>query len=66
MGKQEELPKLVYTLRESGVDVEDLTVVADGVLFQSHKPAVIFAERHDKDLVRVDGRTSSWLARNKD
>lgn len=66
MGTQEELAKLIYKLAEDGIDLGDFSVSADGVFFRTHRPAEIFAGRYDKELVRVDGWVSGWLAKNKD
>ena len=65
MGKQEELAALVYQLKELGIGVEQYLVVPEGVFFASYEPADIFAKKHDKTLVRVDGHVSGWLGRNK-
>ena len=65
MGNEEELAKLVRALRESGVDVGNYSVFPDGVFFDTQRSAMIFAEKHDKELVRIEGHVSGWLARNK-
>ena len=66
MGKQEELAQLVYALLDSGIDVGKFTISLDGVFFDRYEPAQVFAERYNKDLVRVDGHVSGWLAKNLD
>jgi len=66
MGKQDELATLVYQLKECGIDVGQYLVVPEGVFFESHKPADIFAKKHDKDLVRVSGQVSGWLAKEQE
>jgi tetrahydrodipicolinate N-succinyltransferase len=65
MGKQDELAKFVRQIRAAGVNVGQGCVVGKGVFFPSLTPARIFAKKHDKDLVRVNGQVSGWLARNK-
>jgi hypothetical protein len=65
IGKQDELAKLVRQVKDAGIDIGQCCVVAEGVFFHSRKYAELFAEKHDKDLVRVDGQVSGWLARNK-
>jgi hypothetical protein len=65
MGKQEVVAKLLRQVKDSGVDVGQCCVVADGVFFPSHRSAVLFADKHDKDVVRVDGQVSGWLAKNR-
>jgi hypothetical protein len=40
-------------------------VTQDGVFFGSEHYARVFAERHNKELVRIDGEVPGWLARNK-
>jgi hypothetical protein len=53
-------------LRKSGIDLGKFTVWDDGVFFDTLRAAQIFAERHNKDLVQVDGQVSGWLAKNRD
>ena len=65
MGNEEELAKLVRALRESGVDVGNCSIFPDGVFFDTQRSAMIFAEKHDKELVRIEGHVSGWLAKNK-
>jgi hypothetical protein len=40
----------------------DFNVTADGVTFDSKDLAKIYADKHDKDLVEIDG---GWLAKNR-
>jgi predicted NAD/FAD-dependent oxidoreductase len=65
MGKQDEFAKFIRQVRAAGLDVGNGCVVADGVFSESLQFARVFAKTHDKDLVRVDGQISGWLARNK-
>lgn len=65
MGKQEELAALVYTLRAEGIDIGFCIAVDEGVFFNSRERAESFAQGYDKDLVRVDGQVSGWLAKNR-
>jgi hypothetical protein len=66
LGTHEDLAKLIYECREAGIDLGNFTVSAEGVYFETHGPAKSFAERHNKELKRVDGWISGWLAKNKD
>lgn len=65
MGKQDELAKFIRQVKDAGLDVGQACVVANGVFSQSLKFARIFAKKHDKDLVRVNGQVSGWLAKNR-
>jgi hypothetical protein len=65
MGKQDDLAKRIREVIDGGVDIGQFCVVDEGVFFSSREPADKFAKRHDKDLVRVDGQVSGWLARDK-
>jgi hypothetical protein len=65
MGKQDEVAKLIRQVKDSGIDIGQFCVVDDGVFFPSQKSARSYAKRHNKDLVRVDGQVSGWLARDK-
>ena len=65
MGKQEELAALLYQLKADGIDVGRSCVVDEGVFFPEHVSADGFAKHYDKELVRVDGHVSGWLAKNK-
>jgi hypothetical protein len=65
MGTQEELAALMYQIRTAGMDVGQCCVVGNGVFFHEHRFARIFSERYDKELLRVDGQVSGWLAKDK-
>ena len=65
MGKQDELATFLRQVKDDGVDIGQCCVVPEGVFFGSLEIAKIFAERHDKELKRVDGQVSGWLAKNK-
>jgi hypothetical protein len=65
MGKQDELAKFIRQVEAAGLDVGNGCVVANGVFSRSLQFARIFSQKHDKDLVRVNGQISGWLARNK-
>ena len=40
-------------------------VVGEGVFFTEERPAAIFAERTNKNLIKVEGgRVDGWLAQN--
>ena len=66
MAKQDELANFLRQVKDDGIDVGQCCVVPGGVFFYSRELAVTFAERHDKDLVRVGGQVWGWLATNKD
>ena len=65
MGKQDELATFIRQVEAAGLDVGNGCVVANGVFSRSLQFARVFAQKHNKDLVRVDGQISGWLARNK-
>ena len=65
MGKQDELAKFIHQVQAAGLDVGSACVVGNGVFSQSLQFARVFAKKHNKDLVRVNGQISGWLARNK-
>ena len=40
-------------------------VMGDAVFSASREFASIFAEKHDKDLIHIEGQISGWLAKDK-
>jgi hypothetical protein len=65
VGTQEELADFIYKAKQGGIDVGDFAAHGAGVVFKSLESAKIFAERHDKTLVRIDGKVSGWLTQNR-
>jgi hypothetical protein len=65
LGKQDTLAAFLYQVKKSGIDIGQCCVLPAGVFFASHKVATTFAKKHDKKLVRVSGRVSGWLAKNR-
>jgi hypothetical protein len=60
-----ELAETLRWLKSIGAEFGQCCVVPQGVLFMSERQASIFAEKHKKDLVRVEGDVSGWLAKNR-
>jgi hypothetical protein len=58
MGKQDKVAALIHLVKQSGIDVGQCCVVAEGVFFSDRRYAQLFAEKHGKDLKRVDGQVS--------
>lgn len=65
MGTQEEIANFIYKAKQEGLDLGNWATHGAGIVFQSLKPAKIYADQHDKDLVRIDGKVSGWLAQNR-
>ena len=65
MGKQDELAAMIYSLQQEGIDLEGPVAVDEGVVFTSLKAAKVFSERYGKDLTRMDGQVSRWLAKDR-
>ncbi len=65
MGKQDELATFMRQVEAAGLDIGNGCVVGNGVFSRSLQFARVFAQTHNKDLVRVNGQVSGWLARNK-
>lgn len=65
MGKQDDVAALIHAVRQSGVDIGQFCVVTGGVFFSDRRFAQLFAEKHGKDLRRVDGQVSGWLAADR-
>lgn len=65
MAKQEELATLLYQLKQEGIELGNYTTTGEGVVFDTYRPAQLFAERHGKELKRIDGKVTKWLAANK-
>ena len=65
MGTQEELADFMYHAGQIGFDIGDHAAHGAGVVFKSYESARKFAETFDKDLVRIDGKVSGWLAQNR-
>jgi len=65
MVDEDALAALLRQVREAGIDVGHCCVVLEGVFFQSQRTAAAFCERNDKQLVRVSGQVSGWLAKER-
>jgi hypothetical protein len=59
MGTHEEIARLMYLVKQEGMDIGQCRVVADGMFFYDHRLADLFSKHHDKELKRVDGLVSA-------
>jgi hypothetical protein len=65
MGTHEDLATFLSDRKQSGMEVGEVHMTPDGVVFESLKTAIMYAERHKKVLGHIDGQVLHWLARNK-